>query len=82
MFGIKENHIDEERVIFLQLWIEVVRDEGDWKSGRSLILVLFISLSLFGFRCGGRSSTDVYLPKPANTQRLRFNSCKCNQRCS
>jgi hypothetical protein len=45
MFGIKENHIDEERVIFLQLWIEVVRDEGDWKSGRSLILVLFISSS-------------------------------------
>jgi hypothetical protein len=29
MFGIKENQIDEERVIFLQLWIEVIRDEGD-----------------------------------------------------
>jgi len=39
MFGIKENQIDEERVIFLQLWIDVVRDEGDWKSGRSLIFI-------------------------------------------
>jgi hypothetical protein len=29
MFGIKENQIDEERVIFLQLWIDVIRDEGD-----------------------------------------------------
>jgi hypothetical protein len=38
MFGIKENQIDEERVIFLQLWIDVVRDEGDWKSGRSLFI--------------------------------------------
>ncbi|XP_073267153.1 uncharacterized protein [Populus alba] len=33
MFGIKENQIDAERVIFLQLWIDVIRDEGDWKSG-------------------------------------------------
>jgi hypothetical protein len=39
MFGIKENQIDKERVIFLQLWIDVVRDEGDWKSGRSLIFI-------------------------------------------
>jgi hypothetical protein len=39
MFGIKENQIDEERVIFLQLWIDVVRDEVDWKSGRSLIFI-------------------------------------------
>ena len=38
MFGIKENQIDEDRVIFLQLWIDVVRDEGDWKSGRSLFI--------------------------------------------
>ena len=37
MFGKKENQIDEERGIFLQLWIDVVRDKGDWKSGRSLI---------------------------------------------
>jgi len=34
MFGIKENQIDEERVIFLQFWFEFVRDEEDWKSGR------------------------------------------------
>jgi len=27
-FGIKENQIDEERVIFQQLWIDVIRDEG------------------------------------------------------
>jgi hypothetical protein len=39
MFGIKENQIDEERVIFLQFWFDFVRDEGDWKSGRSLILI-------------------------------------------
>jgi hypothetical protein len=40
MFGIKENQIDEERVIFLQLWIDVIRDEGEyWKSGRSLIFI-------------------------------------------
>jgi hypothetical protein len=39
MFGIRGNQIDEEMVIFLQLWIDVIRDEGDWKSGRSLIFI-------------------------------------------
>jgi hypothetical protein len=54
MFRIKENQIDEERVIFLQLWIDVIRDEGDWKSGRSLIFiwVLLIGLCLH-FGVGG-----------------------------
>jgi hypothetical protein len=57
MFGIKENQIDEERLIFLQLWIDVVRDEGDWKSGRSLILIFgfvhFVSVNMNGV--GGRA---------------------------
>ena len=58
MFGIKENQIDEERLIFLQLWIDVVRDEGDGKSGRSLIssvgFVHFVSVNMNGV--GGEQS--------------------------
>jgi hypothetical protein len=61
MFGIKENHIDEERVIFLQLWIEVVRDEGDWKSGRSLILVCSFHYLCLAFGLGGdRALVYIY----------------------
>jgi hypothetical protein len=58
MFGIKENQIDEERLIFLQLWIDVVRDEGDWKSGRSLIFICwFCSFRLCKHEwCGGRAA--------------------------
>jgi hypothetical protein len=63
MFGIKENQIDEERVIFLQFWFDFVRDEGHWKSGRSLILICWFCsfrLDLFAFRCGGRALGSIY----------------------
>jgi len=38
--GQKENQIDEEMVIFLQLWM-LLRDEGDWKLINFQLLVLF-----------------------------------------
>jgi hypothetical protein len=52
-FRIKEDEIDEERVIFEQLGIDVIRDEeGYWKSGSKLI---FSVIGVVGsvFRCGG-----------------------------
>jgi hypothetical protein len=54
MFGIKENQIDEERLIFLQLWIDVVRDEGDWKIIN--FICWFCSFRLCKHEwCGGRA---------------------------
>jgi hypothetical protein len=51
-FRVKEDEIDEERVIFEQLGIDVFRDEeGYWKSGSKLI---FSVIGFVGsvFRCG------------------------------
>ena len=53
-FRIKEDDIDEERVIFERLGIDVIRDEeGYWKSGSKLI---FSVIGFVGsvFQCGGR----------------------------
>jgi len=52
-FRVKEDEIDEERVIFEQLGIDVIRDEeGYWKSGSKLIFSVngFVGSV---FRCGG-----------------------------
>jgi len=59
-FRIKEDEIDEERVIFEQLGINVIRDEeGYWKNGSKLIFSVIGVLDLY-FGVGGESENKRF----------------------
>jgi hypothetical protein len=77
-FRTKENQIDEERVIFLQLWMLLGMKEIHWKLINFQLLVslyfVYVSKGEVGEYCRYRISNS------GKIKRLRFYHIKSNQR--